>query len=120
MRRSESGKGLFKAIVALAFLGAVAYAGVKVIRVYVNSYEFQDYIRQQTPFWLTQRRPGNSIQEDVVAKAQELGLPVTSEQVKVEAMGSRVSVAVDYTVPVDLKVYTLELHFTPTAENRAL
>ena len=26
----------------------------------------------------------------------------------------------DYTVPVDLKVYTLDLHFTPSAENRPL
>jgi hypothetical protein len=31
-----------------------------------------------------------------------------------------VTVDVDYTVPVDLKVYVLNLHFTPSAENRQL
>jgi hypothetical protein len=40
--------------------------------------------------------------------------------VKVEAGGGRVTVSLDYTVPVDLKVYTLNLHFTPSAENRQL
>jgi hypothetical protein len=27
---------------------------------------------------------------------------------------------VDYTVPIDLLVYHLDLHFTPSSENRAL
>lgn len=120
MRLSESGKGTLKAIVALAFLAALTYAGVKVIRVYANNYALQDYIRQQNPFWLTQRATGEGVRNAILAKAQELDLPVSAEQVKVEATGAKVSVLVDYTVPVDLKVYTLTLHFSPSAENRAL
>jgi hypothetical protein len=88
--------------------------------VYISSFELQDYIRQQNPFWVTQRAPAEGIRNTIVAKAKELDLPVSREQVKVDVGGGRVVVAVDYTVSVDLMVYTLELHFTPSAENRQL
>lgn len=120
MRRSEEGKGTLKAILTVAFLVAVAYCGVKIIPVYVNSYELDDYIRQQNPFWVTQRASADAIRNNILAKAQDLGLPVSAEQVKVDTGGGRVAVHIDYTVPVDLKVYTLVLHFTPSAENRQL
>jgi hypothetical protein len=120
MRRSESGKATFKTLVSVLFLLAVIYSGIKIIPVYVNNYELEDYIRQQTPFWLAQRTPGDAIRSNIVAKAQELSLPVSSEQVKVQAGRALVSISIDYTVPVDLLVYTLRLHFTPAAENRSL
>jgi hypothetical protein len=120
MHRSDSGKGTFKTILTLLFLAAVVYAGFKIIPVYVNSFELQDFIRQQNPFWVTQRAPAEGIRNAIVDKARELSLPVSPEQVKVEVGGGRVAVALDYTVPVDLVVYTLKLRFTPSAENRQL
>lgn len=120
MRITDSGAGRVKAILSIAFLVAVIFVGIKVIPVYVNSYELDDYIRQQTPFWLTQRASNESIQKNILAKAQELDLPVTPEQVNVQAPGGRVTVRLDYTVPVDLVVYTLVLHFTPSADNKQL
>ncbi|HEY6290230.1 MAG TPA: hypothetical protein VI455_01535 [Terriglobia bacterium] len=35
-----------------------------------------------------------------------------------DAAADRVKINVDYTVPVDLKVYTWSIHFTPSAESR--
>jgi hypothetical protein len=120
MRRSDSGKGTVKTILTAAFLVAVAFAGIKIIPVYVNSYELDDYIRQQNPFWVTQRASADAIRGNILAKAQDLGLPVSADQVKVDTGGGRVAVNLDYSVPVDLKVYTLNLRFTPSAENRQL
>jgi hypothetical protein len=120
MRRSDSGEGRFKALLILLFLVAVIYGSIKIIPVYINSYELDDYIRQQNPFWLTQRTPADAIRNNILAKAKDLDLPVTGDQVKVEAGGGRVTVNLDFTVPVDLKVYTLNLHFTPSADNRQL
>jgi hypothetical protein len=120
MRHSDSGKATFKTIVTLAFLFCVVYASFKVIPVYVNSYELEDFIRQQNPFWLTQRASADAIRNHVLGKARELGLPISAEQVNVEASSASVTVNLDYTVPVDLKVYTLKLHFTPSAQNRSL
>ncbi len=55
----------------------------------------------------------------MVAFAQDHGVPVTADDVTV-TVTSRISISLDYSVPVDLKVYTLMLHFTPSAENRSL
>jgi hypothetical protein len=120
MRFSDAGAGRIKTILSILFLIFVIYAGIKIIPVYVNNYELDDYIREQTPYWLTQRARPEVIQKSILDKAQDLGLPISADQVKVVAPGSIVSVNLDYTVPVDLIVYTLQLHFTPSAENRQI
>jgi hypothetical protein len=98
----------------------VVFSGIKVIPVYVNAYELDDYIRTQTPYWLTQRVSSDAVRNSILAKARDLNLPISAEQVKVEATGGRVTVSLDYTVPVNLIVYTLQLHFAPSAENKQI
>ena len=120
MRLSESGRITFKALLSLAFLAAVVYASFKILPVYVNDYEFNDYIQNQTPFWLAQRASADGIRKNILAKADDLGLPMAAENVTVEANQNRVMVNIDYHVPVDLKVYTLQLHFTDSSENRSI
>jgi YbbR domain-containing protein len=120
MRPVESGRGTFKTLFALAFIAALIFSCVKIIPVYVNNFQFQDYLQNQTPFWLTQHASLETIRGNILAKAEDLGLPVVAEQVKVEATPARVRISIDYSVPVDLKVYILPLHFTDSSENRAI
>jgi hypothetical protein len=120
MRRSESGKITFKAILSLAFLAAVIFAAVKIIPVYVNNYELNDYVENQTPFWLTQRASAEAIQKNILAKAEDLGLPIVADNLTISANQNKVSISIDYHVPVDLKVYTLPLHFTISKGNTAI
>jgi hypothetical protein len=120
MRRSDSGEGRFKAFLSLAFLVAVIYCAFKIIPVYVDNYQLQDYIQNQTPFWLTQHATAEQVRNNILAKAQDLGLPLAAEQITVEATSVKLGVQIDYQVPVDLKVYTLQLHFTPSSENRSI
>lgn len=121
MRRyADLGASRFKTVLALAFLAAVVYCGIKIIPVYVNAYELDDYISTQTPYWLTQRVSTDSVRNSILAKAQELNLPISPDQIKINASGARVAVSLDYTVPVNLIVYTIQLHFAPSAENKQL
>lgn len=120
MRLSESGKISSKAILSLAFLGALVFFAFKTIPVYINDYQLNDYIQNQAPFWQTQHASVDTVRKNVLAKAQELGLPLAAEDVTVEANPNKVSVTLDYHVPVDLKVYTLQLHFTHSSENRSI
>jgi hypothetical protein len=120
MRPSESGRITFKGILSVAFIVAVVYSGTKIIPVYVDNYELQDYIQSQTPYWLTQRVTAEVIRKTILAKAQDLNLPVEEEDVSVEANQNKVSINIDYNVPVDLKVYMLQLHFTPSSENKSI
>ena len=117
MRPSDSGVGRLKIIFVLLVLGAVASGAIKTIPVYVNSYEVQDYIRQLAIKASVERVKPEAIQAQVVAHAVEKDLPVTRDNVKVTITGNKVRIDMDYTVLVDLKVYTLSLHFTPSSED---
>ena len=116
-RPSDSGIGSLKTIFVLLVLGAIAYVAIKTIPVYVNSYEVQDYCRQLAIKASVERVKAEAIQDQVTAHAVEKDLPVTRDNVKVTINGNKVRIDMDYTVPVDLRVYTLSLHFTPSSED---
>jgi hypothetical protein len=120
MRSTDSGKGYVKAFFWLLVLLLLGYTSVKVVPLYINNYELQNYLVEQTPFWVTQRASSDAVRNRVLAKAQELNLPIGKDDVQVEATQAKVVVSIDYTIPVDLVVYTWNLHFTPHSENRAL
>lgn len=120
MRPSDSGRITLKGLLTLVFFVAAIYSTAKVLPVYVNNFELQDYIQTQTPYWLSQRASEEVIRKTVLAKADDLNLPVQAEDVTIEANQYRVSIAIDYTVPVDLKFYLLQLHFTPSSENKSI
>jgi hypothetical protein len=120
MQFSESGKITLKTILSLAFLAALIFVGFKTIPVYVNDLQLNDYIQNQTPFWQTQHASEEVIRKTIIAKAQDLGLTLAATDMTVDASTNKVSVTLDYHVPVDLKVYTLQLHFTHSSENRAI
>ena len=121
MPPSERGEGLVKLIVFLAVLAALVFTGVKAVPVYFNNSEFANYIQDRAVRATVERPQPGSIQTEVVHYAQQLGLPVTADNVEVtsDTATGLVKIRVDYTVPVDLKVYTWKLHFTPYAESRA-
>jgi hypothetical protein len=115
MRLSESGRVTFKAILSLAFLAALIFACIKIIPAYVNNFQLKDYLQNQAPFWLAQHVSEDGIRKNVLAKTQEMNLPIAAEDITVAVSAERVSVSIDYQVPVDLKVYTLRLHFTASS-----
>jgi len=121
MRRSEEGSGRFKTLLSLAFLAAILFVAVKTTPPYVNNYELQEHIQQLSIQWAARARVAtpDEIRDEVVAFAQDHGVPVTADDVTV-AVTSHISTSLDYSVPGDLKVYTLMLHFMPSAENRSL
>ena len=121
MRRSEEASGRFKALLSLAFLAAIIFVAIKTLPAYVNNFELQDHIQRLSTQLAVRTKPitPDAIRNEVVAFAQDHGVPLTADNIKV-TIASRVSISVDYTVAVDLMVYTLELHFTPSAENLSL
>jgi hypothetical protein len=116
----DSGRGSFKAIVTLAILAAMAYFGFKTIPVYVQNYELADYIQNLAVQATASRQAKEDIMREVVDKAHRLGLPVQNDDVQAISNSSGVTISVDYVVPIDLTVCTLNLRFKPSAENRAL
>jgi len=120
MRASESGQSQLRSILTLAAIAVLIYVAVRAVPVYVLNYELEDYLRQLAIQATVARSPAAEIRQKVLAQAVDLHLPVSEDQVKVESLEGNVKIEVDYTVPVDLRVYTLVLHFRPSASNRAL
>ncbi|HET7214515.1 MAG TPA: hypothetical protein VJW77_04965 [Terriglobia bacterium] len=107
-----------KAILALAFLGAVVFCALKIVPVYVENYEFQDFLNQAA-VEATVRQPQpkpEELQAEIYSKAASLSLPVERQDIKV-SVGQTVTIEVRYEVSIDLKIYTFPLHFSLSAQN---
>jgi hypothetical protein len=77
-------------------------------------------MQEQARFAVVNRYTEEQIRATIFKEAQDLDIPVTKEDIKVLATPSLVRISIDYTVPVDLLVYKMELHFTPSSENKSL
>jgi cell division protein FtsL len=121
MRRAEEASGRFKALLSLAFLAAIIFVAVKILPAYVANFQLEDHIRQLSLHLAVRTKPSTpeEIRDEVVAFAQDHGIALAADNVKV-TISRHISISVDYTVPVDLIVYTLRLHFTPSAETPSL
>jgi len=120
MRRSDSGQGYWKAILAVAILAALVYTAIEAVPAYVNNYQLAGYLRDRAVRATVDRSQEAALKAEVVTYARNLGLPVTEDNVQVTVASGNVKIQLDYTVPIDLKVYTWVIHFTPSAESRAL
>jgi len=119
-RRSERGQGKLKAIIVTAILLLGVIAGVKVIPPYVAEYQLNDKIQEIARFGIVEHSTEDQLKDKVMKTIEDLEIPATKENIKVTAGTQRVTISVDYTVPVDIFFYHVDLHFTPSSENKSL
>lgn len=120
IRQSERGAGKLKAIIVTAILIVGIIAAWKVIPPYSAEYQLADKIDEIARFAVVNRYTDDQIREQVFKTIQDLDIPAKREDIKVTNTGSKVNIVVDYTVPVDILSYHLDLHFTPSSENKSL
>jgi hypothetical protein len=119
-RRLERGEGRLKSIIVVAVIVLAIYSAVKIIPPYVNDYQLSDKMQEQARFAVVNRYTEEQIRENVFKTIQDLGVPAKREDIKVVATNSIVKISMEYTVPVDLLTYHMELHFSPSSEGKAL
>jgi hypothetical protein len=120
IRSHQRGAGKIKAILVTAVLAFAVYAAVKIVPPYAAEYQLADKMQEQARFAVVNHYTDEQIRDNVFKVVQDLEIPVKREVIKVEASQQIVKISVDYTVPIDLIVYHLDLHFTPSSENKAL
>jgi hypothetical protein len=119
-RSHERGGGKIKAIIVTAILAFAVYAAVKIVPPYAAEYQLADKIQEQARFAVVNRYTEEQIRDNVFKVVQDLDIPAKREAIKIESSQQVVKIAMDYTVPIDLLAYHLDLHFTPSSENKAL
>jgi hypothetical protein len=118
--RAQHGEGAFKAIVFTVILVFGFYSAFKLLPPYIAEYQLSDKMQEQAKFGVVNRYTEDQIRETVFKEAQDLDVPIKKEDIKVLASSSVVRISLDYRVPIDLIVYKMELHFTPSSENKSL
>jgi hypothetical protein len=118
----ERGGSKMSLLITLVILGAMAFTAIKIVPVYVENYQFQDSIEAESRFALTgyPKKGPEDVRADIFKKAQELDIPVKSEDIRVSITNGSVEIGTDYSVPIDLKVYQFTLQFHPHADNHSI
>ena len=122
VQNAERGGAKLNLVITLAILGAMAFAGIKIVPVYFANYQMQDSMNSESRFALTgyPKKGPSDVQDDIFKKAQDLGIPAKRDDIVVQMENGSVSIAMDYTVPIDLVVYQLTLQFHPHADNHSI
>ena len=114
--------GTIKLILILGLLGGLVYVGAEVIPPYFANYEFQDSIDTEARLGTYSTKGEDVIRDTVFKRAQELEIPITKDQIKVQRSGSQgngsVLIETEYTVHVDLPGYPMDLDFHPQSKNK--
>lgn len=119
-KKTERGGARLKAIVWLLIFGAAIYVAVKVVPSYFADYQLQDKMQTVARFATVNRQSEEEVRDIIYREIQERDIPARREDIHIESNQRGVRISVEYVVTVDLRVYQLNLHFNPTADNRAL
>jgi hypothetical protein len=120
----ERGSSKLNVVLALLILGAMIFVVAEIVPVYFANYQFQDAIQTEAKFALTgyPKKSLDELRDDIYKKAQELDIPANRDaiRVSVDATKGYVDIGLDYSVPIDLKVYQFTLQFHPHADNHTI
>lgn len=121
-QHTQRGGSRVSLVITLLIVAAIVFAVVKVVPIYVNAYEFQDSMQTEARFALSYPpKDANQIRSDIWQKAQDLSIPLdTKDEIQVMENQGAVNISVDYSVPVDLRVYQFTLQFHPHADNHTI
>jgi hypothetical protein len=115
-KKAQRGEGRLKAIIYTLILVAGIYAAFKLVPLYVANYELKDKISEQARFAVVNRYTDEQIRDILYKTIQDLDIPAKREDIKVQQTNHGLMISVNYTVPVDFKVYQTEINFTPSSE----
>jgi hypothetical protein len=96
------------------------YSAWKIVPAYVNDYQLSDKMQEQARFAVVNHYTEDQIRNNIFKVVEELDIPVKREAIKVVSTNAIVKISMEYTIPVDLLFYHLDLHFSPSSENKAL
>jgi hypothetical protein len=87
------------------------FAAAQYIPAYFAAFQFNDYIRQQVKYAASSRKTTDTLREEVLRKATDLGIPLTKKDIRITRRGPSFTLEVDYSWHIDMKVYQHQLAF---------
>ena len=113
--RRERGEGQFGCLMGLAIIALVGLIAYRLIPVKVKAAELRDTIVDEAKS--AGIHNNKRIVETIAAKAEQLDLPVSEKDIKIERKHEMIFIEVEYTVPVQFPGYTYNWKFHQKTEN---
>ncbi|MDQ6699841.1 MAG: DUF4845 domain-containing protein [Acidobacteriota bacterium] len=102
------------ALILIALLALAAYLAP----VYLRNLKLQQYVEELASRADSPSKPDDVLRSAVMEKANELDLPVKTENVQISRINDAFKISVRYVVRMDLPFYKVDLHFYPGAGSR--
>ena len=122
-RRGFETMGTVKALCGILVMIVVVVVCFEVVPPLMTNYSFQDDLREVALMDSANlQKTEDDVRKDVLKKARERELPIEAKQITVQRINTpgvtSVYVAADYTVTVNLPLYSFDMHFTPSSGNK--
>jgi hypothetical protein len=101
----------FRQIFYLLVVVALIYAGIQYVPPYLDSYQFNDFIRQEVKYAISARRTPDQVSASVLQKAKDMNIPLTARDIHITRRGPSFTLDVQYHFPIDMRVYQQDLVF---------
>ena len=116
--------GRIKLILGILVIIAAVYVCAELIPPFFSNYQFEDAIKTEALQSTYTTRTEDAIRDTIFKKAQDLEIPITKDDIKVQRTGSQasgsVTIETQYTIHVNLPGYPLDLRFNPSSKNKGV
>jgi hypothetical protein len=104
MTSAEKGEGKAGCIFWLAILLAFSFIAYQAVPAKVNISDLEEFMTRQAES--AGSASAEQIKDAILARARDLDLPVTKDNLSVEKALGRIVITCDYEIPISLLVYT--------------
>lgn len=111
----QRGEGQFGCLVGLVLLLLAGMVAYKMIPIKVKAAELRETVVDEAKS--AGQHTDKRMTQAILEQANELGLPVTPDDIEIERKRGEVRVEVQYTVPVEFPGYVYQWHFRHTTQN---
>jgi hypothetical protein len=116
--------GSLKLVTGIFVMVAAVYLIAVLAPPFFSNYQFEDSIRTEAQMDTYNTKTEDQIRDAIFKKAQDLDVPVSREQIKVQRTGvtgtGSISIEAPYIVHISLPGYPLDLNFDPSSRNKGV
>jgi hypothetical protein len=98
-------------LVYIAIIVLIVFLARQYAPPYFSRFQFGDDVRQVVKYAAATQKDVDAVRREILLLAQEDGVDITTKNIRITKRGPSFTVDVDYTWPIDLRVYQHELQF---------
>lgn len=105
----------WRIVLAIAVLLVLGRLALSMAPVYFRNMELRRFVSKTASSPENRNKPDEILRMSILDKSAALGLPVRSENVTIRHSANTLLIDIRYVVRVNLPLYTVDLHFYPSA-----